>query len=1568
MQIQVNMEEILDLVEMGINPSAIKFSTLRMPSSKWIIVRDVDGDNLSWVNVETKRKFSQAMKADSLEDVDIHPSLPHLMIRTDSTIQIAEIDDEGSLSPISSTNATVINHASFDSDESMFVITNTHFCKWSYRTEQTPKPIFAISPNIVSGAITGVIKHASWYGVSALNEGLKADIQLYDTSKGSGQEVTGFCPFFYNNRVSIWHDGSIKMAPITEGVAPVVLSLPLTGEIPISASLYGGLMFIFTNKGTIYGVNDTGIISQSKTEFIARAVDNFIVTKSGKVMRMIVPYDQLLNYNLSQKLYQEAAQIVASTPELRSVSTMERFEGYSKEALVSYLSVLLEYTLNEYETVKLVSLLIEQDKLDAVETFIKQDKLTLSYELASMLRNVHEKLATRVFMSLKMHEEVCLTFMKHERYQICLKYAEQIEEDIDWYRVMNDKLCDLLLENGTIQPADAIKHFAKSDLQYATKLLVEHSLFAECALPIFVENLNSGNSEIALKLIKLLFLENDETENTMLAEEFLSNSRTYEFYAGILLLSNDEEEILSTLREKTSALKDTIDTDVLSHALVKIGVESIPSVLLYVLKNFELSEQDLITLVSSLLSGFDLSVVIQPLTQQGYHNIVFSVGLSLIKAGSSLKGMEYFFVEACVSTEQLNVLEEFLRVQPIGDDEVDPIKNFLFKKKLSNHLPLITLCDRYSVYLHDMVNYFYASGRLNIIEAYLAQFQRATDNTDVVFASLLDIGVASNEIQSLLLGLESQFNFEKVVSVFESKNSLKILKPVLENIIASNSIDPTIHTAYLKVLILEGSSKVKELLATNDFYDTRGIGLFSENINPRYSVLCFKKGQHWQEYVDLCVNNSFLKDLAVDAVQEKSILELCLTAGHQDIIDMIINVGIDELSDPDLFSEIVQSFLHLSDPINLIKLLERVILRPTVFSDNEDLQTLLMGYAINNKSDSIMEYVETMDKYNIGKISKLAIKANLFEEAFRMNVRFERYQDALKILLKNIEDYERALEFVQKYNEVEHHKILGAYQIKRGLLIDAVSSFLLINEVDFFNEIVAHIATNSANILELYNEEQCTLIIKYLQAVRHSGIQDQGLYTELVYMLSICNRYLEAEDLLESSSGTIKLDTLGERLFDAKKFDLALRFFNKAGLYHNVALCNLELGNLEAALDAAKQCNNIELVKEILVKALVAGKFSIVKIASHKLISSMEEVDFIIDAFIKANEVDELLSLLESLINLDKVTPALFTRLAILFADYKQEKIIPYLKVNINRVNIHLLKKYFNENGLFKELLFLEQHDKNYDSCIQIMINNKDLYDADQFQLYISNLLNLELMYTALAFIIAEHPEALSGLLRILDSDRLDKKRLISMFEKEGLMSVLVEFLERILQKEDSSLVNETLIAFYLEVSDLVKLTDLATNKNNYDYNKLVKVLLEKDYLQAKLLAGKIYSKQRQFKQALDIYLYDELYVEAIELVYVSDSTTLAKSLLTTLVELKEDEGFVAMLVKCQHLLNVSEVMQLAWEHKLSHLAMPFFIKSINKYEQRMNQLESAVSDMREFMSDIRERERKYSEFVNSKS
>jgi len=116
-------------------------------------------------------------------------------------------------------------------------------------------------------------------------------------------------------------------------------------------------------------------------------------------------------------------------------------------------------------------------------------------------------------------------------------------------------------------------------------------------------------------------------------------------------------------------------------------------------------------------------------------------------------------------------------------------------------------------------------------------------------------------------------------------------------------------------------------------------------------------------------------------------------------------------------------------PNELIELLEKIILEPSPFSENQHLQNLLILTAIKADSARVRDYIEKLDNYDAPEIANIAINSGLYEEAFEIYKKTKSHGEAISVLIEHIVSIDRAATYAEQVDTPEVWSRLGKAQL-----------------------------------------------------------------------------------------------------------------------------------------------------------------------------------------------------------------------------------------------------------------------------------------------------------------------------------------------------------------------------------------------------------------------------------------------------------------------------------------------------------------------------------------------------------
>ena len=280
----------------------------------------------------------------------------------------------------------------------------------------------------------------------------------------------------------------------------------------------------------------------------------------------------------------------------------------------------------------------------------------------------------------------------------------------------------------------------------------------------------------------------------------------------------------------------------------------------------------------------------------------------------------------------------------------------------------------------------------------------------------------------------------------------------------------------------------------------------------------------------------------------------------------------------------MKAFITADLPIELIELLEKIILEPSPFSDNRNLQNLLMLTAIRADKGKVVNYINKLQNYDSNEISKIAIDHGLFEEAFLVYKKHEQHSLAMNVLVEHIVSIDRGLDYANKINKPEVWSRLAKAQLDGLRIKDAIGSYrhqFFLNSLAYVYNIESYIKaedpSNFAEVIEIATRaDKYEDLVRYLQMARKT-LREPKIDTELAHAYAKTDRLHDMEDFLALTNVADILE-VGEKCFNDELYQAAKLLFTSISNWARLATTLIYLGENQAAVESARKAGNTQYV------------------------------------------------------------------------------------------------------------------------------------------------------------------------------------------------------------------------------------------------------------------------------------------------------------------------------------------------------------------------------------------------------
>ncbi|KAF6756119.1 hypothetical protein DFP72DRAFT_846886 [Ephemerocybe angulata] len=290
----------------------------------------------------------------------------------------------------------------------------------------------------------------------------------------------------------------------------------------------------------------------------------------------------------------------------------------------------------------------------------------------------------------------------------------------------------------------------------------------------------------------------------------------------------------------------------------------------------------------------------------------------------------------------------------------EKVKNFLKEAKLQHQLPLIIVCDRFDV-VHVLVLYLYQNGLTKFIEVYVQRVNSV--RTPQVVGCLLDVDCDESTIKCLLASVTDNFRIEELVQEVEQRTRY------------GWQSNPAVYDAVAKIYI-DSNNNPEQFLKENNIHEPLVIGKFCEELIAMTNASTMYK-QQARYLIKRRQPELWAQVLSQENMHRRT------------LIDQIVSTAIPECTNPNDVSITVKAFLQADLPMELIELLEKIVIEPSPFSENKNLQTLLLLTAIRSDKGKVVGYINKLQNYDAAEIAKIATEHRLYEEALTIYKKHE---------------------------------------------------------------------------------------------------------------------------------------------------------------------------------------------------------------------------------------------------------------------------------------------------------------------------------------------------------------------------------------------------------------------------------------------------------------------------------------------------------------------------------------------------------------------------------------------------
>jgi len=237
------------------------------------------------------------------------------------------------------------------------------------------------------------------------------------------------------------------------------------------------------------------------------------------------------------------------------------------------------------------------------------------------------------------------------------------------------------------------------------------------------------------------------------------------------------------------------------------------------------------------------------------------------------------------------------------------------------------------------------------------------------------------------------------------------------------------------------------------------------------------------------------------------------------------------------------------------------------------------------------------------------------------------------------------------------------------------------------------------------------------------------------------------------------------------------------------------------AYDAAKKADIPKVWKAVCFACVRASEFKTALLCGLNIIIHPDHLGDLISHYEKFGYFNEVMTLLEQGLRLERTHNGIYTELGTLYAKYTPNKLMDLIRTYPTKLHIPKLIRACEQYQMWGEAVQLHQNYEQDNQAIVVMMEHSPTaWRHDTFAQSIMRVSNGDLFYRAIIFYLEEEPMLLNDLLNLI-SAKLDLAKLVSVMKRTGYIALIEPFLKSA-QPQNIAAVNEALNEIYLEKQD----------------------------------------------------------------------------------------------------------------------------------------------------------------------
>lgn len=494
--------------------------------------------------------------------------------------------------------------------------------------------------------------------------------------------------------------------------------------------------------------------------------------------------------------------------------------------------------------------------------------------------------------------------------------------------------------------------------------------------------------------------------------------------------------------------------------------------------------------------------------------------------------------------------------------------------------------------------------------------------------------------------------------------------------------------------------------------------------------------------------------------------------------------------------------------------------------------------------------------------------------------------EAMEVVLDYLSDLQRGQDYASKHNQPPLWSKLAQAYLQSQQTLPAVDCFIRAKDPSHYLAVIS--AAEHGNNYDA--------LLRFLPMAREIT-KDQHIDNAYCYALAKLGKNADIDQFLQTPN-SCDAQRVGDRCFGDKLYEAAKLLFVSVKNNAKIASCLVFLGEFGAAIEAAKKANTPRTWKDLCTACVSAKEYKLAATAGMHIIVHPDHLEELITYYEVNGVAEEMISLLETGIGLERVHVGIFTELGVLYAKYRPEKLTGHCRAHLQSMNIPKLLRVCEKYGLWAEAVFLHSSYNDADKAVFLMMEHSPTcFEHESFVQLLNKVSNSDLHYRAIQFYLEEQPHQLNDLLKGI-AKKVDLVRTVQLMKRSGYIALVAPFL-KVAQSANSREVNEALNEIFLQECDYPSLRESINRYDNFDQLALAKATERHPRLEFRRISALLFRKLGRFEESISLSRQDKEFKDVIDTARESQKMALVEEVLRGFVAEGHKEMFAATLFTC---------------------------------------------------------------------